>query len=199
MESPSVLLSGMGGSCLGVWVAHAEGRVHFPDPASRKSAVDGALAPMRYSFSRACALVVVAVCVFFFFLQCSRLQLVTGEEGGRSGVRRKTPCWGIVGGVCWRLLLVYVCVKGMMLSIGVFGCVCVGAGREGGRLVLIPFGEDADERCGSPDASRAQVCRVNSQHKGEFAPVPQIGLVLRSPPLQATVDIGHAHTKELCG
>lgn len=48
MESPSVLLSGMGGSSLGVWVAHAEGRVHFPDPASRKSAIDGALAPMRY-------------------------------------------------------------------------------------------------------------------------------------------------------
>lgn len=47
MKSPSVLLAGMEGSSLGVWVAHGEGRAHFPDPASRKSAVEGGLAPVR--------------------------------------------------------------------------------------------------------------------------------------------------------
>ncbi len=30
--SPAVLLRGMAGSTLGVWVAHGEGRAHFPDP-----------------------------------------------------------------------------------------------------------------------------------------------------------------------
>lgn len=48
MESPSVLLKGMEGSSLGVWVAHGEGRAHFPDPASRKHVVEGGLAPVRY-------------------------------------------------------------------------------------------------------------------------------------------------------
>ncbi|CAM9146490.1 unnamed protein product [Scytosiphon promiscuus] len=47
-ESPSVLLAGMEGSSLGVWVAHGEGRAHFPDPASRKTAVEGGLAPVRF-------------------------------------------------------------------------------------------------------------------------------------------------------
>ena len=31
MESPSIMLKGMEGSSLGVWVAHGEGRFHFPD------------------------------------------------------------------------------------------------------------------------------------------------------------------------
>lgn len=31
-DSPSVLLRGMGGSVLGVWSAHGEGRAYFPDP-----------------------------------------------------------------------------------------------------------------------------------------------------------------------
>eukprot|EP00903_Cladosiphon_okamuranus_P019183 g17645.t1 len=48
MKSPSVLLTDMEGSSLGVWVAHGEGRAHFPDPASRKSAVEGGLAPVRF-------------------------------------------------------------------------------------------------------------------------------------------------------
>ncbi|CAM9371456.1 unnamed protein product [Pylaiella littoralis] len=48
MKSPSVLLAGMEGSSLGVWVAHKEGRAHFPDPASRKNAVEGGLAPVRF-------------------------------------------------------------------------------------------------------------------------------------------------------
>lgn len=48
MESPAILLAGMAGSTLGVWVAHGEGRVHFPQPASRKEAVEGGLAPVRF-------------------------------------------------------------------------------------------------------------------------------------------------------
>ncbi|CAN0011597.1 unnamed protein product, partial [Hapterophycus canaliculatus] len=48
MESPSVLLAGMEGSSLGVWVAHGEGRAHFPEPASRKAALEGGLAPVRF-------------------------------------------------------------------------------------------------------------------------------------------------------
>jgi phosphoribosylformylglycinamidine synthase len=31
-ESPAVMLKEMAGSALGVWVAHGEGRLHFPDP-----------------------------------------------------------------------------------------------------------------------------------------------------------------------
>jgi phosphoribosylformylglycinamidine synthase len=33
MESPAIMLTGMTGSTLGVWVAHGEGRLYFPDPA----------------------------------------------------------------------------------------------------------------------------------------------------------------------
>lgn len=47
MESPSVMLAGMEGSSLGVWVAHGEGRAHFPDSESRTSAVEAGLAPIR--------------------------------------------------------------------------------------------------------------------------------------------------------
>lgn len=32
MESPAIMLEGMANSILGVWVAHGEGRLHFPDP-----------------------------------------------------------------------------------------------------------------------------------------------------------------------
>ncbi len=33
MDSPAIMLKGMEGSILGVWVAHGEGRMHFPDAA----------------------------------------------------------------------------------------------------------------------------------------------------------------------
>ena len=43
-EGPAVLLKGMAGSVLGVWVSHGEGRLHFPDP----SLAAGAAVPLRY-------------------------------------------------------------------------------------------------------------------------------------------------------
>lgn len=46
--SPALMLKGMEGSSLGVWVAHGEGRVHFPDPASQAYVLDKNLAPLRY-------------------------------------------------------------------------------------------------------------------------------------------------------
>ena len=32
LESPAIMFKGMTGSVLGIWVAHGEGRLHFPDP-----------------------------------------------------------------------------------------------------------------------------------------------------------------------
>jgi phosphoribosylformylglycinamidine synthase len=46
--SPSVLLRGMEGSALGVWVQHGEGRAFFPDAAVRDAVLAGALAPLQY-------------------------------------------------------------------------------------------------------------------------------------------------------
>lgn len=46
--SPAVMLRGMQGSRLGVWVAHGEGRCHFPDPAVKAAVLAGDLAPIRY-------------------------------------------------------------------------------------------------------------------------------------------------------
>jgi len=46
--SPAILLRGMEGSSLGVWVAHGEGRAHFPQPGSLQAVLDGQLAPLRY-------------------------------------------------------------------------------------------------------------------------------------------------------
>jgi phosphoribosylformylglycinamidine synthase len=43
-----VWLRGMEGSQLGVWVAHGEGRCHFPDPAVQEAVRKGGLVPMRY-------------------------------------------------------------------------------------------------------------------------------------------------------
>ncbi len=48
LESPSVMLRGMEGSALGIWVAHGEGFAHFPDAAMRGKALDEGLAPVRY-------------------------------------------------------------------------------------------------------------------------------------------------------
>ena len=47
-NSPSVLLKGMEGSSLGVWVAHGEGRFHFPDPDILDKVIANHLAPIRY-------------------------------------------------------------------------------------------------------------------------------------------------------
>ena len=45
--SPAVLLQGMEGSSLGVWVAHGEGRAHFPRDASLQAVLKGSQAPLR--------------------------------------------------------------------------------------------------------------------------------------------------------
>jgi phosphoribosylformylglycinamidine synthase len=49
LSSASIMLRGMEGSTLGIWVAHGEGRAYFPDPAVLASVVDQDLAPVRFS------------------------------------------------------------------------------------------------------------------------------------------------------
>ncbi len=46
--SPSVLLSGMEGSKLGIWVAHGEGRFVCPDPAMTSGILERGLSPLKY-------------------------------------------------------------------------------------------------------------------------------------------------------
>jgi phosphoribosylformylglycinamidine synthase len=46
--SPSIMLKGMEGSTLGIWVAHGEGRAFFPDRDILKTVESRALAPVRY-------------------------------------------------------------------------------------------------------------------------------------------------------
>jgi phosphoribosylformylglycinamidine synthase len=48
LQSPSIMLKGMEGSILGVWVAHGEGRVYFPDNAMHKEVLKKDLAPLRF-------------------------------------------------------------------------------------------------------------------------------------------------------
>jgi len=47
--SPSILLRGMEGSTLGIWLQHGEGRAHFPDPAVLDRVLAQELAPVRYA------------------------------------------------------------------------------------------------------------------------------------------------------
>jgi phosphoribosylformylglycinamidine synthase len=47
-ESPSIMLRGMAGATLGVWVAHGEGRIYFPDEGTHQRVVNEGLAPIRY-------------------------------------------------------------------------------------------------------------------------------------------------------
>jgi phosphoribosylformylglycinamidine synthase len=49
LESPSVMLSGMEDSVLGVWVAHGEGRAFFPDADVYERVVAEGLAPVRFT------------------------------------------------------------------------------------------------------------------------------------------------------
>ena len=49
LDSPSVLLKGMAGASLGVWIAHGEGRAYFPDDAHRQRVEEKQLAPIRYA------------------------------------------------------------------------------------------------------------------------------------------------------
>ncbi len=48
LESPSVMLKGMEDSVLGVWVAHGEGRAHFPSEDVLREILKNNLAPIRY-------------------------------------------------------------------------------------------------------------------------------------------------------
>ncbi len=47
-ESPAVMLQGMAGSILGVWVAHGEGQAYFPDAAVLEAVEREKLAPVHY-------------------------------------------------------------------------------------------------------------------------------------------------------
>lgn len=47
-KSPALMLQGMEGTKVGVWVAHGEGRVLFPDAAIRDVIEKDSLAPIRY-------------------------------------------------------------------------------------------------------------------------------------------------------
>jgi len=47
-ESPSIFFRGMEGSTLGIWVAHGEGRLVFPDPSLLKEVRRRSLAPLAY-------------------------------------------------------------------------------------------------------------------------------------------------------
>jgi phosphoribosylformylglycinamidine synthase len=48
LESPSVMLRGMAGARLGIWVAHGEGRAYFPDPRIQERVLEEGLAPVRF-------------------------------------------------------------------------------------------------------------------------------------------------------
>jgi phosphoribosylformylglycinamidine synthase len=48
LESPALMLRGMEGSVLGIWVAHGEGRAHFPDKKIYREVISNNLAPIRY-------------------------------------------------------------------------------------------------------------------------------------------------------
>ncbi|MDE2998112.1 MAG: phosphoribosylformylglycinamidine synthase [Gemmatimonadota bacterium] len=47
-ESPAVMLRNMAGASLGIWVAHGEGRIHFPGPGILDRVIQNSLAPIRY-------------------------------------------------------------------------------------------------------------------------------------------------------
>lgn len=48
VESPAIMFKGMEGSSLGVWVAHGEGRFHFPEKGVHDRVLSSNLAPLRY-------------------------------------------------------------------------------------------------------------------------------------------------------
>lgn len=47
-DPKAMLLKGMGGARIGVWVAHGEGKATFPDGAVRERVLQSGLAPIRY-------------------------------------------------------------------------------------------------------------------------------------------------------
>ncbi|XP_043076261.1 phosphoribosylformylglycinamidine synthase [Puntigrus tetrazona] len=48
LPSPAIMLKGMEGSSLGVWVAHGEGLMQFRSPEAQKKLISASLAPLRY-------------------------------------------------------------------------------------------------------------------------------------------------------
>ncbi len=50
LPSPAIMLKGMEGSRLGVWVAHGEGRLHVPDPQTLERLLSDGLAPVRFAY-----------------------------------------------------------------------------------------------------------------------------------------------------
>ncbi len=48
VKSPSIMLKGMEGSTLGIWVAHGEGRLHFPKKDILMEVLEKNLAPIRF-------------------------------------------------------------------------------------------------------------------------------------------------------
>jgi phosphoribosylformylglycinamidine synthase len=48
LESPAIMFKGMMDSTLGIWVAHGEGRLHFPDPALMDEVIDKKLVPVVF-------------------------------------------------------------------------------------------------------------------------------------------------------
>jgi len=48
LPGPSIMLKGMEGSVLGIWVAHGEGRACFPDDSILRKVEENNLAPLRY-------------------------------------------------------------------------------------------------------------------------------------------------------
>lgn len=48
LPSPAIMLKGMEGSTLGIWVAHGEGRAYFPERDKLEEVLDNDLAPLRY-------------------------------------------------------------------------------------------------------------------------------------------------------
>jgi len=48
LPSPSIMLKGMEKSVLGIWVAHGEGKLHFPDQAIMDNVISKNLIPMTY-------------------------------------------------------------------------------------------------------------------------------------------------------
>jgi phosphoribosylformylglycinamidine synthase len=46
--SPAIMLRGMEESTLGIWVAHGEGRLHFPDTDIQSKVLEQHLAPVRF-------------------------------------------------------------------------------------------------------------------------------------------------------
>ncbi len=48
LESPAVMLKGMADSTLGIWVAHGEGKLHFPDPTLMNKVITKKLVPIVF-------------------------------------------------------------------------------------------------------------------------------------------------------